>query len=135
MTKPGPKPIYGETMKEYRVRLDEKHEKAAKRLGDGKVAPGVRKALEMAERGEEYLLSELNFVETDDAWPDDNDDGVDMMSIPYLCVIDWQHFSPSLTAMTARLELCYWTGLDFVSFDDDGCLSGPVKCVRSWARV
>jgi hypothetical protein len=52
MTKPGPKPIYGETMKEYRVRLDEKHEKEAKRLGGGKVAPGVRKALEMAERGD-----------------------------------------------------------------------------------
>jgi hypothetical protein len=44
--------FFGKKMPQYKISLPESLIKVAKRLGKGKVSAGVRKALEMAERGD-----------------------------------------------------------------------------------
>jgi hypothetical protein len=79
------------------------------------------------------LFAQLEWHEDEDA-PDLDDGQENMQEIAYLCLIDWQHFNPKLTAMPPRFEICYPSGMGWMSHDDLG-LSGPVKCVRAWARI
>jgi len=53
----------------------------------------------------------------------------------FLLFIDWQAFNPSLTAMTPHFEIGQWTGMGWMSQEDDGAWSGPVKSVTHWSDL
>lgn len=58
----------------------------------------------------------------------------DLIDCMFLCLVDWQHFNPKLTAESPYLIACIWNGDCFMS-PDEGCWAGPVKCVRAWALL
>lgn len=62
------------------------------------------------------------------------EDRNNMQEVAYLCLIDWEYFNENLTSMKPYFEVCFPSGDLWVSNDDLG-LTGPVKCVRAWAKI